>query len=291
MRKYAVVLAFLLVALGCGGSSDTATPAATVAPVATKAPTTTAIPTTTPAPTTVPLGACFEEILEEEIRKKTASGLVHIDGEPIDCSYQNLSNVDLSDHTHLPKVDFRGANLSGANLSGAGFSGANLRAANLSAANLAGVKFAGADLAGAILDGADLTRAILRGANLREASLRGANLSGAILDGAHLVRADLSGANLSGADFSGAALGGAILEEVCFDSSTSWSWLGAPPTNSCSSGLVAVDFWPVVDETTCVSSGTGVMRCLVGIGNYEGQAVDCLSLGVMGWRCIAYVPD
>jgi hypothetical protein len=31
------------------------------------------------------------------------------------------------------------------------------------------------------------------------------------------------------------------------------------------------------------------MRCLVGIGKYEGQSISCLSVGVMGWRCIAYV--
>jgi len=36
------VLAFLLVASGCGGSPDTATPATTVAPAATQAPTTAA---------------------------------------------------------------------------------------------------------------------------------------------------------------------------------------------------------------------------------------------------------
>ena len=52
MRKYAVALAFLLVTSGCGGSSDTATPATTVAPVATQAPTTTVVPTTTVAATT-----------------------------------------------------------------------------------------------------------------------------------------------------------------------------------------------------------------------------------------------
>ncbi len=39
MKKYAVALAFLLVVSGCGGSSDTATPATTA--------TTTAVPTTT----------------------------------------------------------------------------------------------------------------------------------------------------------------------------------------------------------------------------------------------------
>ena len=209
MRKYAVALAFLLVVSGCGGSSGTATPVTTVGSAATQAPTTTAIPTTTPVPTTVPLGACYWELREEETRKKASTGLV-LDGEPIDCSYQNLGNVDLSDHTRLPKVDFEGANLSGADLSGAWF-------------------------------------------------------------------------------------GGAILEEVCFDSSTHWPspWF-SPPTNNCSSnesGVVAVDFWPVVDETTCVSPGTGVMNCLVGIGDYAGQPVNCLSLGVMGWRCIAYVPD
>ena len=57
MKKYAVAVAFLLVVSGCGGSSDTATPATTVAPAATLAlPTTvvptTAAPTTTVAPTT-----------------------------------------------------------------------------------------------------------------------------------------------------------------------------------------------------------------------------------------------
>jgi len=52
MRKYAVVLACLLVASGCGGSSDTATPAATVASTMTVALTTTAVLTSTSAPAT-----------------------------------------------------------------------------------------------------------------------------------------------------------------------------------------------------------------------------------------------
>jgi hypothetical protein len=52
MRKYAVALTFLLVVSGCGGSSDTATPATTVAPLVTQAPTTTVVPTTTATPTT-----------------------------------------------------------------------------------------------------------------------------------------------------------------------------------------------------------------------------------------------
>jgi len=54
VRKYAVVLTFLLVVSGCGGSSDTAKPATTVAPTTTTtAPTTTVAPTTTTtAPTT-----------------------------------------------------------------------------------------------------------------------------------------------------------------------------------------------------------------------------------------------
>ena len=52
MRKCAVAVTFLLVVSGCGGSSDTATPVATVAPVATQAPTTTIAVTTTVAPTT-----------------------------------------------------------------------------------------------------------------------------------------------------------------------------------------------------------------------------------------------
>ena len=42
MRKYTVVLTFSLVVSGCGGTSDTATPATTVASVTTQAPTTTA---------------------------------------------------------------------------------------------------------------------------------------------------------------------------------------------------------------------------------------------------------
>jgi len=52
VRKCAVAVTFLLVVSGCGGSSDTATPVATVAPVATQAPTTTIAVTTTVAPTT-----------------------------------------------------------------------------------------------------------------------------------------------------------------------------------------------------------------------------------------------
>jgi len=52
VKKYTVALTFLLVVSGCGGSSDTATPATTVNPAATQAPTTTAVPTTTVAATT-----------------------------------------------------------------------------------------------------------------------------------------------------------------------------------------------------------------------------------------------
>ena len=52
MRKCAVALAFLLVASGCGGSSDTATPATTVATAASQAPISTAPAETSTAPTT-----------------------------------------------------------------------------------------------------------------------------------------------------------------------------------------------------------------------------------------------
>jgi hypothetical protein len=72
----------------------------------------------------------------------------------------------------------------------------------------------------------------------------------------------------------------------CYDTNQTPS-VGQTP----SSGLVPVDFWPVVDETTCISRGTGVMNCLVGIGNYAGESVNCLAAGIMGWTCIAYVPD
>ena len=53
MRKYTVAFAFLLVVSGCGGSSDTATPATTVATTTLQGTTTTVAPiTTTTAPTT-----------------------------------------------------------------------------------------------------------------------------------------------------------------------------------------------------------------------------------------------
>ena len=96
--------------------------------------------------------------------------------------------------------------------------------------------------------------------------------------GADLWRANLEDANLEGAK--------GFDREAWITPTTT-----RPTTTTQSSGLVAVDFWPVVDETTCVSRGTGVMRCLVGIGNYAGEGVNCLSAGIMGWRCIAYVPD
>ena len=51
VRKYAVALVFLLVASGCSGSSDTASPVTTVASTTTVAPTTTQAPTTTAVPT------------------------------------------------------------------------------------------------------------------------------------------------------------------------------------------------------------------------------------------------
>ena len=52
VKRVGVFVTVLLVASGCGGSSDIATPVTTVAPVATQAPITTVAPTTTAAPTT-----------------------------------------------------------------------------------------------------------------------------------------------------------------------------------------------------------------------------------------------
>ena len=94
MRKHAVVLTFLLVASGCGGSSDTATPATTVAPATTQAPTTidqvtttvasttTAAPTpTTVAPTTTVLaGLVIDCTLDAEGLKMSCRSTGYQDG-------------------------------------------------------------------------------------------------------------------------------------------------------------------------------------------------------------------
>ena len=156
-----------------------------------------------------------------------------------------------------------------------------------------------------ILAKADLFRANLVGADLRGVNLRRAGLTGTDLTGA-----DLTGADLAEADLTKAKLTGTTLVDLSYNEKTIWPRGFTPPPTTTrpppmttrppptttrppptTRGLVAVDFWPVVDETTCVSRGTGVMRCLVGIGDYAGQSVDCLSVGIMGWRCIAYVPD
>ena len=234
----------------------------------------------------------------------------------------DLSGADLSG-ADLFEADLSGADLSGADLFGVDLSGANLREADLSGANLREADLSGADLREADLSGANLTEADLSGAYLFEADLFGADLSGVDLTGVDLRRADLRRANLDGADLretdlTNARLDGAdlrssvltntVLTDIRYTTGTSWPDGFSPPptattrppttttrppttTTTASSDLVAVDFWPVVDESTCVSGGTGVMRCLVGIGKYEGQSVSCLSLGVMGWRCIAYVSD
>ena len=211
-----------------------------------------------------------------------AAGVLMI-GPGTDLSGADLSGVDLR-NLHL-----FGANLAGADLTGAWLFGADLGWADLGWANLAGAGLSTANLAGANLTGANLA-----GANLYQANLAGADLTGADLTGASLLGANLVGADLTDVDLTDVSHGDGRLRMT-----THWPVGFSPPTTTtrpptattASSGLVKVDFWPVVDESTCVSGGTGVMRCLVGVGKYAGDSVNCLSAGVMGWRCIAYVRD
>jgi uncharacterized protein YjbI with pentapeptide repeats len=202
--------------------------------------------------------------------------------------HADLRGADLS-NTVLTGTDFRWADLTGANLSGAylrstQFGNANLTSVDLSFSDVLDTSFGMEDFADQHLtDIADLTNMSLRGA----------------LVSADFRDIDLSSVDMTNTDFS---------LDIEYNEHTIWpSGINPPPTTSTTttttqppapstsaptgSGLVAVDLWPVVDDTTCVSRGTGVMNCLVGIGDYAGQSVNCLLYGVMGWRCIAYVPD
>lgn len=128
------------------------------------------------------------------------------------------------------------------NLQGADLRDINLRKANLHGANLQGVRLWGADLSYADLRyanlrNADLHNAYLCGANLSEAELHSADLSGIDLGWANLYYTDLSyanlyGANLLDANLSGANLNGTILDNVKYNSRTSFLTLQCPEEGS-----------------------------------------------------------
>ena len=128
------------------------------------------------------------------------------------------------------------------NLQGADLRGIDLRKANLRGADLQGVRLWGtdlslADLSYANLSNANIHNANLYGVNLSNAELHKADLSRAIFDWANLNCTDLSYANLYGADLSyanlsGANLNGAILDNVKYNSRTSFLTLQCPEEGS-----------------------------------------------------------
>lgn len=115
----------------------------------------------------------------------------------------------------LPKVVFRGSDLSFANFREGDFSEADFR-------EIQGprVSFIGASLKAARFDQAQLENADLSGARLDAARLSGANLRGARLLAAQLSSARFDGADLRGADLSEAVYFGATFKGALFDDKT-----------------------------------------------------------------------
>ncbi len=111
---------------------------------------------------------------------------------------QQLTGINLSQETHVGRVDLNSADLSNArlnraNLSGAHFFYTNLSNANLSFARLSGAVMLRANLTSARLLGADLTDASIQMADLANANLRFANLSGVSIERSKVANAQLRG--------------------------------------------------------------------------------------------------
>ena len=129
------------------------------------------------------------------------------------------------------------ADLRGVDLYGADLHNANLRGAYLHSSRLGGADLSFANLNYATLCNADLHNVNLWGASLSEANLHSADLSCTNLNWANLCYTDLSYANLYGADLldanlSGANLDGAILDNVKYNSRTSFFALQCPEEGS-----------------------------------------------------------
>lgn len=141
--------------------------------------------------------------------------------------HQLWLNGNGGERINLCNVDLRGIDLHGANLRGAVLQGVRLWGADLSLADLRYI----------ILRNTDLHNANLIGANLLDADLHGTDLSGTDLSSANLCHTDLSYTNLYGADLleanlSGANLNGAILDNVKYNSRTSFLTLQCPEEGS-----------------------------------------------------------
>ena len=142
-------------------------------------------------------------------------------GEKADLSYEDLSDVDLSN------LDLRLANLEGTILSYAKLKNVDLSYANLSYANLINANLRGTNLSYANLSYANLINTNLRGAYLRGVDLNYANLSYANLRGT-----DLTGADLTYVILTGANLIGANLTDVKYDNTTAFFELQCPEEGS-----------------------------------------------------------
>ena len=201
-------------------------------------------------------GVCLTAILEDHNKWLNNEGgkranLMGVDLNCVDLSDVNLKNANLTD-TNLRCANLTCINLSGADLELADLSRVNLKSANLRNSNLNNSDLMGADLTdadlnysdlngvdlrcavliGAKLNGVDLTSAKLNGADLNGADLTGADLTVAKLNGTILMNVKLNGANLNFADLTGVKLSGADLENVKYNSKTSFFAMQCPEKGS-----------------------------------------------------------
>ena len=78
-----------------------------------------------------------------------------------------------------------------------------------------------------------------------------------------LIETDFSGVALARADLTGVDL--SVIQ---------------PPTTT--AGWVNVAFYPMIDLDSCVSRRTGVMNCVVTLGDYARYSVNCLFSAIWG---------
>jgi uncharacterized protein YjbI with pentapeptide repeats len=143
----------------------------------------------------------------------------------------NLQSADLRD-ANLKHVGLWDSNLQGADLRNAKLDSASLRGSNLKNADLRKNRLVNVDLwetnlinakLPARLDSVDLTQATLDSADLQGLNLKDAKLTQVRLRGANLSQAQLQGANLWGTRLNGANLSGAQLQDISFETPSSYA--------------------------------------------------------------------
>lgn len=151
----------------------------------------------------------------------------------------------------LTRARLERADLQSANLHRADLEGSNLRNANLTEADLTQATMVAADLQDAVANRASFVQAQMRDANCLRTSLDHARLTGADctdvsffnascrganLNGIGRIKtvymSDLTGANLSGTDLSAANMFATKLDQVYWDSSTTWPDGFDPPPSA-----------------------------------------------------------